>query len=198
MRQLLLFPMDAPDPTEHTPNPLTLLRNGAALVLSVSGGKDSDAVSHHLLDLRQSEGWPGEVMMVHADLGRAEWQQTPDYVRDLARRKGVPLHVVRWTHGDLIDRIWQRYLAEVSNLESHVPCGWCPSINSLDYFCPVAHAVHISVASGHARTAHTPLSVQFHIRRIILSAKSPADNQRARIPGEYQSRRSSKTLSAFA
>ena len=27
----------------------------------------------------------------------------------LAQRKGVPLHVVRWQHGDLIDRIWQRY-----------------------------------------------------------------------------------------
>ena len=63
-----------------------LLCDGAALVLSVSGGKDSDAMTHHLLDLRQSEGWTGEVMMVHADLGsRVEWHQTPDYVRDLAR-----------------------------------------------------------------------------------------------------------------
>jgi len=89
---------------------LTLLRDGAALVLSVSGGKDSDAMTHHLLDLRQSEGWTGDVMMVYADLGsRVEWHQTPDYVRDLAQRKGVPLHVVRWQHGDLIDRIWQRY-----------------------------------------------------------------------------------------
>ena len=107
MHQLPLFPSDD---TQPLPDVLTLLRNGAALVLSVSGGKDSDAMSHHLLDLRQSEGWPGDVLMVHADLGaRVEWQQTPDYVRDLARRKGVPLHVVRWAHGDLIDRIWQRY-----------------------------------------------------------------------------------------
>ncbi|MEO1669110.1 MAG: phosphoadenosine phosphosulfate reductase family protein, partial [Chloroflexota bacterium] len=95
---------------DDTPDALTLLRDGAALVLSVSGGKDSDAMTHHLLDLRQSEGWTGDVMMVHADLGsRVEWHQTPDYVRDLAQRKGVPLHVVRWQHGDLIDRIWQRY-----------------------------------------------------------------------------------------
>ncbi|GAB4530264.1 MAG: hypothetical protein OHK0046_50710 [Anaerolineae bacterium] len=108
--QLPLFPADAPDPPNDTPDVLTLLRNGAALVLSVSGGKDSDAMTHHLLDLRQSEGWTGDVMMVHADLGsRVEWHQTPDYVRNLAQRKGVPLHVVRWQHGDLIDRIWQRY-----------------------------------------------------------------------------------------
>lgn len=109
MRQLTLFPLSDDNAPDNAFDPLTLLRNGAALVLSVSGGKDSDAMSHHLLDLRQSEGWSGEVMMLHADLGRAEWSQTPEYVENLARRKGVPLHVVRWTHGDLIDRIWQRY-----------------------------------------------------------------------------------------
>nr|WP_281721320.1 phosphoadenosine phosphosulfate reductase family protein [Nitrosomonas nitrosa] len=113
-RQLSLFPMDNHNPPDDTPDPLTLLRNGAALVLSVSGGKDSDSMAHHLLDLRQSEGWTGDVMMLHADLGRAEWRQTPEYVENLARRKGVPLHVVRWTHGDLIDRIWQRYYKDPS------------------------------------------------------------------------------------
>lgn len=110
--QLPLFDLNDPPSTEH--DPLHLLRQGAALVLSVSGGKDSDAMSHFLLDRRTEEGWPGEVVMVHADLGRAEWFNTPQYVRDLARRKGVPLHVVRWTHGDLIDRIWQRYEADPS------------------------------------------------------------------------------------
>ena len=105
--QLPLFDVS----TRDDPHPLTLLRNGAALVLSVSAGKDSDATAHHLLDLRRREGWTGEVCMVWADLGaeRVEWHQTPDYVRDLAKRKGVPLHIVQWAHGDLIDRIWQRY-----------------------------------------------------------------------------------------
>jgi 3'-phosphoadenosine 5'-phosphosulfate sulfotransferase (PAPS reductase)/FAD synthetase len=109
--QLPLFPID-----ERTnPDPVQLLRDGAALVLSVSGGKDSDAMCHHLLERRQSEGWSGDVLMIHADLGaRVEWQQTPDYVQNLARRKGVPLYVVRWTHGDLIDRIWQRYYKDPS------------------------------------------------------------------------------------
>lgn len=108
--QLPLFPIDAPS----THNPVRLLRDGAALVLSVSGGKDSDAMCHHLLERRQAEGWPGAVTMVHADLGRAEWHSTTDYVHDLARRKNVPLHIVRWTQGDLVDRIWQRYYADPS------------------------------------------------------------------------------------
>lgn len=110
MHQLPLFPVDDPDPLEETLDPLTLLRNGAALVLSVSGGKDSDAMTHHLLERHQIAGWSGNAVMIHADLGaRVEWHQTPEYVRNLAHRKGVPLHVVRWTQGDLIDRIWQRY-----------------------------------------------------------------------------------------
>ena len=109
--QLPLFPLEE----SPNPDPIQLLRDGAALVLSVSGGKDSDAMCHHLLQRRQTDGWSGEVVMIHADLGaRVEWQQTPDYVQNLAQRKGVPLHVVRWTHGDLIDRIWQRYYKDPS------------------------------------------------------------------------------------
>jgi len=82
---LPLFPADDPGPLEETPDPLTLLRNGAALVLSVSGGKDSDAMCHYLLDWQETEGWSGTTIMIHSDLGaeRVEWQQTPDYVRDL-------------------------------------------------------------------------------------------------------------------
>lgn len=109
--QLPLFPLD------ESPNldPIFLLRDGAALVLSVSGGKDSDAMCHHLLQRHQAESWSGDVVMIHADLGtRVEWRQTPDYVESLARRKGVPLHIVQWTHGDLIDRIWQRYYKDPS------------------------------------------------------------------------------------
>lgn len=119
--QLSLFQID------ESPNPdaLQLLRDGAALVLSVSGGKDSDAMCHHLLERRQAEGWSGDVMMVHADLGsRVEWQQTPEYVENLARRKSVPLHIVRWTHGDLIDRIWQRYYKDPSRVGSNVTSEW--------------------------------------------------------------------------
>ncbi|MBZ0316593.1 MAG: phosphoadenosine phosphosulfate reductase family protein [Anaerolineae bacterium] len=103
--QLPLFPLDE----NPAPDPLALLRQGAALVLSVSGGKDSDAMSHWLLDQRLTEGWCGPVKMVHADLGRADWHMTGDYVEGLAKHKGVELHVVRWLDGDLIDRIWQRW-----------------------------------------------------------------------------------------
>lgn len=115
MKQLSLFADDPP----LKANPLDLLRNGADLVLSVSGGKDSDATSHYLLNLRLKEAWTGSVCMVHADLGRAEWHNTTEYVTNLARRKGVELHIVRYTHCDLIDRIWKRW--ESLN---HAGCPW--------------------------------------------------------------------------
>jgi 3'-phosphoadenosine 5'-phosphosulfate sulfotransferase (PAPS reductase)/FAD synthetase len=108
--QLPLFLLDEPPPHD----PIQLLREGAALVLSTSGGKDSDAMCHHLLHRREIENWSGDVAMVHADLGRAEWHNTTAYVQDLAHRKNVPLHIVRWSYGDLIDRIWQRYDADPS------------------------------------------------------------------------------------
>jgi 3'-phosphoadenosine 5'-phosphosulfate sulfotransferase (PAPS reductase)/FAD synthetase len=49
------------------------------------------------------------VLMVHADLGRAEWHNTAAYVAELAQRKKLDLHIVRYSHGDLIDRIWARW-----------------------------------------------------------------------------------------
>jgi hypothetical protein len=103
MKQLTLFPQDPTTSDMHSEapaEPLALLRSGATLVLSISGGKDSDAMSHYLLDLRASEGWTGEVVMLHADLGRAEWHNTPEYVHNFAQRKGVELHVVRHSHMD--------------------------------------------------------------------------------------------------
>ena len=143
--QLRLFPDEMPPPS---PDPLRLLRQGASLVLSVSGGKDSDAMTHHLLDLRQAEGWTGSVHLVHADLGRAEWHNTPDYVRDLAQRKQLDLHIVRYTHGDLIDRIWARW-----DSLHHAGCPW-PSAQAR--YCtsemkvaPISRWIRNTFPSGH-------------------------------------------------
>ncbi len=109
MTQLELFCDDVL--TEGTSVPLDaieLLRNGAHLVLSISGGKDSQAMSEYLIRLRKKEGWTGEVHFVHADLGRAEWGITEQFVTEYAARKGIPLHVVKHTKFDLIEGIRHR------------------------------------------------------------------------------------------
>ena len=95
--------------TIHVPDAVRAsLAEGAALAISISGGKDSQAMLIALAELHASEGWPGDIYAIHADLGRAEWQETPYEVEHQAQAAGVPLIVVQRERGDLFDRIAER------------------------------------------------------------------------------------------
>lgn len=91
------------------PEVLEALQNGAHLILSVSGGKDSDVMSYVLHKWHQQQGFKGDLVMVHADLGRMERTETSEYVDKLALRVGVPLYIVRHSKYDLLEGFWQRY-----------------------------------------------------------------------------------------
>lgn len=80
------------------------LREGAALSVSISGGKDSQAMLTALVREYRRREWPGDIYAIHADLGRAEWRETPVEVERQCRSLGVRLVVVRRTKGDLISR----------------------------------------------------------------------------------------------
>lgn len=84
------------------------LEQGAALAISISGGKDSQALLQALVREHALQGWTGRVFAIHADLGRAEWTQTPDDVVDQAKAAGVELVVVRRDRGDMVDRWKER------------------------------------------------------------------------------------------
>ena len=80
------------------------LEAGAALAISISGGKDSQAMLIALVALHRSRGWKGDLLAIHADLGRIEWRQTPGHVQRMADDAGIPLVVVRRADGrDLVD-----------------------------------------------------------------------------------------------
>lgn len=91
-------------------------QRGAAIVVSISGGKDSQAMLNAVADLHRSRGWTGPLLALHADLGRIEWQgdasvpgfrSAPEHVEKMAQDAGVPLHIVRRTDGrDMIDH-WE-------------------------------------------------------------------------------------------
>jgi 3'-phosphoadenosine 5'-phosphosulfate sulfotransferase (PAPS reductase)/FAD synthetase len=81
---------------------------GAALVISVSGGKDSQALLNALAAWHREHGWRGPLLALHSDLGRAEWQETPAHVRRIAAEAGVELVVVRRAKGDLFTRFEER------------------------------------------------------------------------------------------
>jgi hypothetical protein len=91
------------------------LLDGYALAVSVSGGKDSQAMLTALATLHADRGFTGPIFAIHADLGRIEWTGSLDHVERMARAAGVPLTVVRRSDGrDMIDH-WEargRRLAE--------------------------------------------------------------------------------------
>lgn len=106
-----------PDPSAVAFDALT---SGASLVVSISGGKDSQAMARHLASERLQRGWSGHAEAVHADLGRAEWAQTPAHVERCAAESGLPLVLVRRERGDLVSRIEDR-LSTVSTLDPTRP-----------------------------------------------------------------------------
>lgn len=91
-----------PPPIDHA------LKSGFDLVVSISGGKDSDAMTRvlHHMRFHQSRGWGGHMILLHSDLGRAEHQITPRYIAHFAQQIGLPLHVIAGS--DLVDVIQAR------------------------------------------------------------------------------------------
>lgn len=84
---------------EYTPEIVGALDRGAALVVSISGGKDSQAMAKVLASAHAAHGWSGPIELVHADLGRIEWPQTAGHVERIASDLGLPLTVVRRLDG---------------------------------------------------------------------------------------------------
>lgn len=107
-QQLGMFP----DPTRVKgyipPEIREALDNGAALVVSVSGGKDSDCMALELAAMREHYGWSGPFGLIHADVGRMEWKQSIAHCERLAQWLGVELFVVRHAKRDLLDGIHRR------------------------------------------------------------------------------------------
>lgn len=81
---------------------------GAALAVSISGGKDSQAILRSVVALHATKGWTGPIFAVHADLGQADWHESLPVCHRLAAEAGVELVVVQRSKGDLVDRIVQR------------------------------------------------------------------------------------------
>lgn len=85
---------------------------GAALVISISGGKDSQAMARAVSHLHREREWQGPLLAVHADLGRIEWTGTAAHVRRTAEESGLPLTIVRRRDGigawDMVDRWIER------------------------------------------------------------------------------------------
>jgi tRNA(Ile)-lysidine synthase TilS/MesJ len=77
---------------------------GAALVVSVSSGKDSDAMLVATVKAYRAMGWSGPIFALFCDLARIEWARALEHIRCRCDRLGVRLVVVKRPQGGLVDR----------------------------------------------------------------------------------------------
>ncbi|MBD1995390.1 phosphoadenosine phosphosulfate reductase family protein [Leptolyngbya sp. FACHB-541] len=101
-----------------------LMSLGAALSISISGGKDSQAMLFWLVHVYKALGWSGRIEAVHCDLGVMEWDTTLDFCQQICRQAGVDLVIVQ---GDLLFQLENRKNKLVA--EGNTKPFW-PSLNA--------------------------------------------------------------------
>jgi 3'-phosphoadenosine 5'-phosphosulfate sulfotransferase (PAPS reductase)/FAD synthetase len=121
----------------------TYLENGADLLISVSGGADSDGMTYLIREAQRLRCWTGQFRLVHADLGRLDWPQTGPHVNALAQRVSLDIDIVRRQQGDLLDSWHQRYETMRAKGQDAIPFSsakarFCTSYHKRDVLA--AHA----------------------------------------------------------
>lgn len=97
----------------------TLLNLNAVVAIGVSGGKDSQACAIAVARHLDAIGHKGPRVLVHADLGRVEWQDSLPVCERLAEHLGWDLMTVHREAGDMMDRwqgLWKNNLARYADL----------------------------------------------------------------------------------
>lgn len=80
----------------------------AALFVSISGGKDSQAMLTALARVHADRGWRCGLFAIHADLGRTEWKQSLPHCQKQCDELGIFLKIVSRPQGDLLQEIQDR------------------------------------------------------------------------------------------
>lgn len=98
------------------------------ICVSSSAGKDSQAMLDYVIELADKVGVRDRIVVVHADLGRVEWQGTRELAEEQAKhygvrfeavsrigsvsdgrsKEGAPLYAKGETRGDLLDQVEHR------------------------------------------------------------------------------------------
>lgn len=100
---------------------IALLNANAPVAFGVSGGKDSQAAVLAGFSYLDSIGHIGPRVLVHADLGSVEWDESLPACEALARHVGAELIVVRRKAGGLMERWearWQSSLRRYQELST--------------------------------------------------------------------------------
>lgn len=84
------------------------LRDFDWIVINSSAGKDSQAMLDYVAELAREAGVLERVLVVHADLGRVEWEGTRELAEEQAAHYGFRFEVYKRPQGDLLDHIRER------------------------------------------------------------------------------------------
>jgi len=96
-----------------TPQVEELLAGGAAVAMSISGGKDSVAAALALNDHLNRIAYAGPRVLIHSDLGVVEWKDSLPACERLGDYLGWELVTVRRASGDMLDRWRSRWAGNV-------------------------------------------------------------------------------------
>lgn len=103
------------------------------VLVNSSAGKDSQAMLDYLIELADAQGVSRDrFVVVHCDLGRAEWQGTLELAQEQAEHYGLRFEVVRRDIGDLLTQVETRHATNVAKGKSQAPwpsstARWCTS-----------------------------------------------------------------------
>ena len=86
-----------------------MIASDCVVAIGVSGGKDSDAAAILTNNFLNDVGHQGARVLIHADLGQIEHNDSLPQCRRLGERVGMELIVVRRKQGDMLDRWEQRW-----------------------------------------------------------------------------------------
>jgi 3'-phosphoadenosine 5'-phosphosulfate sulfotransferase (PAPS reductase)/FAD synthetase len=92
-----------------TPDVSRMLAANCAVAIGVSGGKDSQACAIRTAKYLNEIGHAGPRVLIHADLGVIEWEDSLPSCERLAAYLGMELIVVRRKAGDMLTRWRQRW-----------------------------------------------------------------------------------------
>ncbi|MDI7924574.1 phosphoadenosine phosphosulfate reductase family protein [Ferirhizobium litorale] len=149
------------------------LRDHAPVAIGVSGGKDSQAAAIATVRHLDAIGHEGPRLLVHADLGVVEWNDSLPACEALAQRLGLELLVVRRAAGDLMDRWEARWRSSVDRYQSLstvtlVPCWSTPKMR----FCTSEMKTHVICSALKKRFGSTVVINVTGVRRAESSARS--------------------------
>ncbi|UXS49289.1 phosphoadenosine phosphosulfate reductase family protein [Agrobacterium tumefaciens] len=160
----------------RTPEIDTLIAEDAPVAIGVSGGKDSQAAALATFAYLDSVGHKGPRILVHADLGSVEWNDSLPVCEKLADHLRCDLVVVRRKAGGLMERWESRWLSSKTRYEllstvTLVPCWSTPDMR----FCTSEQKTHVIIAE---------LKRRFKGRTIVnvTGVRREESRNRARMP----------------